>query len=170
MSLYRKREKEVVKPGPLTEKATHFSWLRTRMSTERTLMSWLITGTSLIGLGFTIFQLFESLSHISDFGPPFIPRIPRNFSLALIGFGTLSLILATYEYLQRVRYLWKDEFRDITGVCNRIHWSPAIYLAILLILLGVVTFGSLFSRPVSTEDDLNNFQDDGSIEINYHNP
>jgi putative membrane protein len=35
---------------------THFSWLRTRMSIERTLMSWVRTSTALIAFGFTIFQ------------------------------------------------------------------------------------------------------------------
>lgn len=39
---------------------THFSWLRTRLSTERTLMSWVRTATALIGFGFTIVQFFFS--------------------------------------------------------------------------------------------------------------
>ena len=30
--------------------ASHFAWLRTRMSMERTLMSWVRTATALIGL------------------------------------------------------------------------------------------------------------------------
>ena len=38
---------------------THFSWLRTRLSIERTLMSWVRTATALIGFGFTIVQFFE---------------------------------------------------------------------------------------------------------------
>ncbi|TIU04855.1 MAG: DUF202 domain-containing protein, partial [Mesorhizobium sp.] len=33
---------------------SHFSWLRTRLSVERTLMSWVRTSVSLIGFGFTI--------------------------------------------------------------------------------------------------------------------
>ena len=36
--------------------SSHFSWLRTRLSIERTLMSWVRTSTALIGFGFTIFQ------------------------------------------------------------------------------------------------------------------
>ena len=38
---------------------THFAWLRTRMSMERTLMSWVRTATALIGFGFTIFQFLH---------------------------------------------------------------------------------------------------------------
>jgi inner membrane protein YidH len=38
---------------------THFGWLRTRLSVERTLMSYLRTAVSLIGFGFTIVQFFK---------------------------------------------------------------------------------------------------------------
>jgi putative membrane protein len=38
---------------------SHFSWLRTRLSLERTMMSWIRTAVSLIGFGFTIVQFFE---------------------------------------------------------------------------------------------------------------
>ena len=37
----------------------HFSWLRTRLSVERTMMSWVRTATALIGFGFTIVQFFS---------------------------------------------------------------------------------------------------------------
>ena len=35
---------------------SHFGWLRTRLSLERTMMSWLRTATALIGFGFAIDQ------------------------------------------------------------------------------------------------------------------
>ena len=38
---------------------THFGWLRTRLSVERTMMSWIRTAVSLIGFGFAIVQFFE---------------------------------------------------------------------------------------------------------------
>ena len=37
---------------------THFGWIRTRLSLERTMMSWLRTATALIGFGFAIVQYF----------------------------------------------------------------------------------------------------------------
>jgi putative membrane protein len=33
---------------------SHFAWLRTRLSVERTMMSWLRTAVSLIGFGFAL--------------------------------------------------------------------------------------------------------------------
>ena len=38
---------------------SHFSWLRTRLSVERTLMSVVRTAIALIGFGFTIVQFFD---------------------------------------------------------------------------------------------------------------
>lgn len=45
---------------------SHFSWVRTRMSTERTLMSWVRTAVGLIGFGFTIFQFLERFNNTRD--------------------------------------------------------------------------------------------------------
>ena len=35
---------------------SHFAWIRTRFSLERTLMAWMRTATALIGFGFAIVQ------------------------------------------------------------------------------------------------------------------
>ena len=43
---------------------THFGWLRTRLSVERTMMSWIRTAVSLIGFGFAIVQFFERLQQM----------------------------------------------------------------------------------------------------------
>ena len=39
---------------------THFGWIRTRLSIERTMMSWIRTATALIGFGFAIVQFFDA--------------------------------------------------------------------------------------------------------------
>ena len=35
---------------------SHFDWVRTRLSLERTMMSWLRTAVALIGFGFALVQ------------------------------------------------------------------------------------------------------------------
>src|SRR4051812_17742479 len=65
--------------------ADHFSWLRTRFSIERTLMSWLRTATAFIAFGFTIVQVFEWLHKEAPDKPVLLPHAPRDFGLALIG-------------------------------------------------------------------------------------
>jgi inner membrane protein YidH len=38
---------------------SHFGWVRTRLSLERTMMSWLRTAVALIGFGFGLWESFE---------------------------------------------------------------------------------------------------------------
>ena len=76
-------------PKPTAE--AHFSWLRTRLSTERTLMSWVRTGVSLIGFGFKIFQVAARLPGTVPAHGLF-PEAPRYLGLGLIGGGTLYKI------------------------------------------------------------------------------
>ncbi len=63
-----------VKPGAAHQKDTHFSWLRTWMSLERTPTSWVRTATALIGFGFTIFQFFERFNQMAGVEGPEIPE------------------------------------------------------------------------------------------------
>ena len=50
---------------------SHFGWIRTRLSLERTLMSWVRTSVALIGFGFTIVQFFEHLHAMRALPRPF---------------------------------------------------------------------------------------------------
>ena len=61
---------------------SHFGWIRTRLSLERTLMSWVRTSVALIGFGFTIVQFFEHL-HSEVVAPALRPQAPRYLGLAL---------------------------------------------------------------------------------------
>jgi putative membrane protein len=104
---------------------THFSWLRTRMSAERTLMSWVRTAIALIGFGFTIFQFLERLNTMPGAAPAEHPNAPWFFGLALIGSGTIALLIALCEYRWAIRYLWSDEYKSIAGIGDRWH-TPVI--------------------------------------------
>ena len=95
---------------------THFSWLRTRLSTERTLMSWVRTATALIGFGFTIVQFFERFNKMEGVAPAVRPGAPRYLGLALIGAGVAGEIIALWEYHWLLRYLWRKEFAPVAGV------------------------------------------------------
>ena len=66
---------------------THFAWLRTRMSMERTLMSWVRTATALIGFGFTIFQFLYRFNKTPGVEAPEFPWAPWFLGLGLIGTG-----------------------------------------------------------------------------------
>lgn len=125
---------------------THFSWLRTRMSTERTLMSWLRTATALIGFGFTIVQFFERFGKTEGVTPAVYPAAPRYLGLMLIGAGVVGLIISLWEYRGLLHYLWRDEFKSIAGVADTPGHTPLLAVTVLLLLIGLFAFFSVLLR------------------------
>ncbi len=125
---------------------THFAWLRTRMSAERTLMSWVRTGAAPIGFGFTIVQFLERLKTMEGVAPAMRPGAPRYLGLALIGAGILGLIVASWEYRSFTGYLWSRQFESVAGVDNAPWHMPTLWSAVVLILIGIFAFGAVLLR------------------------
>ena len=63
---------------------SHFAWLRTRLSVERTMMSWVRTAVSLIGFGFAIEQFFQRLQQTPGTQLAYLPDAPKYLGVALI--------------------------------------------------------------------------------------
>src|SRR5271155_765687 len=103
-------------PGRFEVKATasdHFSWLRTRLSIERTMMSWVRTASALIGFGFTIVQFFDRLQEMPGAAPAYFPHASRYLGLSLIFCGVMALVISIWEYQWGLRYLWSGNFAVI---------------------------------------------------------
>jgi putative membrane protein len=118
---------------------THFSWIRTRLSVERTLMAWNRTCLSLIGFGFTIYQFFTKLQQAS--GAPLFasPEGPRNFGLAFILAGTIGTLIASVQYLRITAYLGGEEFKPNALREGLPHRSLTLVISALLLAIGTVT-------------------------------
>ena len=129
-----------------TTAEAHFAWLRTRMALERTLMSWVRTGTALIGFGFGIFQFLDKLNQTPGVAPPAHPGAPWFLGLALIGTGIVALAIAVSEYRSLVRYLWEKDFKPIAGVDEFAHHTPVVAVSVVLLLIGIFAFGAVFLR------------------------
>ena len=127
---------------------SHFSWVRTRLSVERTMMSWIRTAVSLIGFGFAIVQFFERLQQMPGSRPAEYPTAPRDLGLALIACGVLSLVISIWQYMWGIRYLWGGTFAPIAGVTPEGKHTPVIAIAILLILIGLFAFFAVLFRVV----------------------
>jgi putative membrane protein len=125
---------------------SHFAWLRTRMSLERTLLAWIRTAASLIGFGFTIVQFFERLPGMQGTAPPLFPEAPRYLGLALIGAGVFALALSTAQYRSLIRYLWSENFAPIAGVGPEPHRVASFAVAIVLLFIGIFTFLAVLTR------------------------
>jgi len=127
---------------------SHFSWLRTRLSIERTLMSWVRTATALIGFGFTIVQFFERMQDMQSMAPALRPEAPRYLGLALILAGIGALAVSVWQYHWMLRYLWSQPFTVLAGVEHRRRNTPIVAVAIALLLIGIFAFGAVFLRYV----------------------
>jgi putative membrane protein len=128
---------------------SHFSWLRTRLSIERTLMAWVRTATGLIGFGFTIVQFFERFNQMEGVGTATHPDAPRYLGLALIGAGVLGLAVALWQYRFVVRYLWGAPFTELAGIReDKALAVPAVAIAIVVLLIGIFAFSAVSFRYV----------------------
>ena len=123
---------------------SHFSWMRTRFSIERTFMSWVRTAVSLIGFGFTIVQFFERFGRMEGVREAARPEMPRFLGLALIASGLIALGISLWQYVTTVNYLNSPEFAAIAAEKKR--HSPLMALAILLVLIGLFAFFSVLLR------------------------
>ena len=89
----------------------HFAWIRTRLSVERTMMSWLRTAVALIGFGFAIVQYLNHLQQIPEARPANYPTAPEYLGLALISSGIVALVISIWQYWRGLRYLWGEPSR-----------------------------------------------------------
>ena len=125
---------------------SHFAWIRTRLSVERTMMSWQRTAVALIGFGFAIVQYFNHLQEIPGARPAYLPTAPEYLGLALISCGILALVILLWQYIWTVRYLWGGSFAPIAGLTKEGMQSPVIVVAILLIGIGLFAFFAVLFR------------------------
>jgi putative membrane protein len=126
---------------------SHFSWLRTRLSIERTLMSWVRTATALIGFGFTIVQFFERLGGMEGVAPALRPQMPRYLGLGLIGQGIAGLLVSLWQYRKLLAYMF-GEFEPVAGLWGVASHTPLQAIALALVLVGIFAFGAVFLRVV----------------------
>ncbi len=125
---------------------SHFGWIRTRLSVERTMMSWQRTAVALIGFGFAIVQYFDRLQQIPGTRPAYLPTAPEYLGLALISCGILALVISLWQYWWTVRYLWGGTFAPIAGMTKERMQSPVLAVAILLICIGLFAFFAVLLR------------------------
>jgi putative membrane protein len=106
---------------------------RTRLSYDRTLMSWIRTATSLITFGFTIYKFFDIETGRAAAASARLIG-PRQFAIAMIAIGLISLSLATIEHSSDLNALRREyPFAKISG-------STATLIAGMISILGITAF------------------------------
>ena len=123
---------------------SHFGWIRTRLSVEQTMMSWLRTATALIGFGFALVQYLEHLQQFPGVHPAYLPDAPKYLGLALIGSGVVALFVSIWQYWWTLRYLRGGSFAQLAG--EEEMRSPVLAVALLLIFIGLFAFFAVLLR------------------------
>jgi putative membrane protein len=118
--------------------STQLSWMRSDLSNLRTLLAWSRTGVSMIGFGFTIYNFYRGF--LEDLANGRGTDAARNLGLALVGAGTLAMVIAIWNYwsINNALLAMNEQFpipRDL-----KLRWYISYVVAGVLALIGLITF------------------------------
>ncbi|MGA8567441.1 MAG: DUF202 domain-containing protein [Candidatus Binataceae bacterium] len=122
--------------APALDDSTRLAFERTRNSYENTMMSWIRTATSLITFGFSIYKFFQ-IEAPSEKQQNYLIG-PREFALALVSIGLISLLLATLENRQNIRRLGAQHAGK--------QRSLSVLVAALIAILGLLALLAMIFR------------------------
>jgi putative membrane protein len=120
------------------------SFQRTRLSADRTLMSVIRTSLSLIGFGFTIFQVFQKAYEAQVLKRA---NAPRHFgeALVILGIGMLVVGIGYHvTFMLGLRRLRAD--MKLEGMIHGESQFPAsltLMVAVALLLIGILAIWSM---------------------------
>jgi len=122
----------------LAEERTDLALQRTIIAAERTLMAWIRTTLSMIGFGFTIYRVFQYLPEQLAAGNIRRPHASRNLGMTLIALGTLALAAAACQHLNFLKQIGAFQARHL--------WSISFVVAVVVVLIGFITFYGVLLR------------------------
>ena len=112
--------------------------VRTALSSEQTLMSWVRTSLSLFTFGFSITQFFYYLEQQQE--DSHFSAGPRRLGISLIGVGILVLVLAVVEHVERLRKMKEQGLPADSGSLLPLGSAGAI------LAIGIVALVSIFLK------------------------
>jgi len=119
---------------PHPDETTSLAIERTALAAENTLMGWIRTTLSMIGFGFTIGKISQALDEVKGVFRMHTFSV-RGISDFLVILGTVSLLVACWQYRHRVRGLRKLGLPRET--------SLTLGVALLIVVLGAFALTTL---------------------------
>ncbi len=103
-------------------------------------MAWIRTAISMIGFGFTLAKLFQSLaeSNVLIRGPAGRVWTAEGVGLLLISLGTFALVFAVFDH--------RRELKQLRAVGLEARFSLTVAVASVLAILGVMALVSVLVR------------------------
>ena len=128
----------------LSSRRTGMSFQRTRMGADRTLMAVIRTSLSLIGFGFTIFQVFQKAYEAQILKSS---RAASNFGEALVLLGILMLGLGIVYHVRFMLGLRRERVRmKADGLIHGESEFPVsltLIVAVALLVIGLAAIVSM---------------------------
>jgi putative membrane protein len=125
----------------------YFSWMRTAMAMQRTLMAAARTSVSLIGFGFTVAQFFERMQRMAPESARITnPGAPRNLGLILIAAGVINMAIFIWQFHRSANAMRSSPFEAMGGASAPALLSASYMISIAVTLIGLVAFFSVFAH------------------------
>lgn len=123
--------------NPTLDQSTHLALQRSFLATERTLMAWIRTSISMIGFGFTLAKLFQSLAgaNVLIRGPAGEVWTAEGVGMLMISLGTFALVAAVFDH--------RRELKQLRSVGLETRYSLTMAVASVLAILGLMLLVSL---------------------------
>ena len=123
----------------LKKQPTNLSAINTRFASERTLMAAVRTSLSLIGFGFTIYKVFESMRQTMGERSPIRVNGPRRLGLTLVSIGIFVLVAFALQHWLFLKELKKETNQEFP-------WSVSLITSVLLTITGLVVLVTILVR------------------------
>jgi putative membrane protein len=119
------------------DRNTQLALRRSFLAAERTLMAWIRTSISMIGFGFTLAKLFQSLadSNVLIRGPAGNVWTAEGVGMVLVSLGTFALVVAVFDHHRQLKQL------RAAGLEARFSLTMAV--ASVLAILGLMAWLSV---------------------------
>lgn len=113
------------------EKLNSYALVRTSLSSERSLLSWMRTSASLYAFGFSIIKFFQFLEGREE--DIQFSEGPTYLGVLLIATGATTLALGVMGHHGRLKIMRK------LGLLSYTHFSISVAAALGLLTVGIVT-------------------------------
>ncbi|MFM9107695.1 MAG: YidH family protein [Chloroflexota bacterium] len=113
---------------------TELSWVRSRLSAERTFLSWTRTATTLVGFGFTLYQLLPVLANREV-----TPDDSRAWALALIAAGLVVQVIGIAQWRNEAAFAGQFEIDGIGHEPGLPSWRFSWLFAAFVIITGLAS-------------------------------
>lgn len=135
-------DKPAALPPVRADVNSQLSLVRTRLSQDRTLLSWVRTAVSLITFGFGVHQFFRLAPSVKPHG--LHETTPYVFGSAMVAIGLLALVLAAVEDRTAAAAL-DAAFPASSGFPAR----PRSHARLLATVIGLLGIGALILMNVA---------------------